>query len=152
MAKSPGLAPPSVRLEMLSCVPPEFVSVTLSGLLVVPTGWLPKARLLAEIETPAGATPVPESGSLSGLLEALLATVTLATRAPAAAGVNVTLNVQLFPGPRLLAPNEQGEPPVGARTKSAAFTPVTVTLVIFSAELPELVSVTGRELLEVPTG
>ncbi len=86
--------------------------------------------------------PLPESASLSGLLEALLATVRLATRAPAAPGLNVTLNVQLFPGPRLLAPNEHGEPPVGERAKSAAFVPVIVTLVIFSAELPELVSVT----------
>ena len=89
---------------------------------------------------------------MSGLLKALLTTVTLATRAPAAPGLNVTLNVQLFPGPRLLAPNEQGEPPVGERAKSAAFAPVTVTLVIFSAVLPELVSVTVRGLPEVLTG
>ncbi len=151
LPKSPGLAPPSVRLEMWSCVPPLFVRVTVSGPLVVPTGWLPKAKLVAESETPAGATPVPESGSLSGLLAALLVTVTLAARGSAALGLNVTLNVQLFPAPRLLAPNEHGEPPAAESAKSDALAPVIVMLLMLSVALPELVSVIVRRPLALPT-
>ncbi len=95
---------------------------------------------------------MPDSRTLSGLLEALLLTVTLPARLPALAGLNVTLNVQLLPVPRLLAPNEHGELPVGEIAKSPALVPVTLMLLMLSVALPVLVSVMPRGLLALPRG
>ena len=95
---------------------------------------------------------MPDSGTLSGLLEALLVTVTLPVRLPALAGVNVTLNVQLLPAPRLPAPNEHAELPVGESAKSPALVPLTAMLLMLSVALPVLVRVMPRGLLALPTG
>lgn len=95
---------------------------------------------------------MPESRTLRGLLAALLVTLTLPARVPAAAGVNVTWKLQLLPGAKVLAPNEHGLLPVGDSAKSAAFAPVTLVLLTFSVALPLFVSVTPRGLLEVLTG
>ena len=84
---------------------------------------------------------MPHNGRLLGLGVALLVTATLAALAPAAPGVNVTLNAQLLPAGRLLGPNEHGVAPVGDTVKSVVFGPVTAIPVIFSAALPLLVLV-----------
>ena len=77
-----------------------------------------------------------------GLVGALLVTVMLAARDPAAPGVKVTLNVQLFPAARLLAPKEHGVLPEADRAKSLGLVPVTAMLVMFRVALPVLVRVT----------
>jgi hypothetical protein len=60
-AKSPGLAPVIVTLEMLKAAVPALSKVAVPAPLVVPTGWLAKARLPGE-RPAAGvppATPTP---------------------------------------------------------------------------------------------
>jgi hypothetical protein len=102
-------------------------------LLVVPTDWFPKATL--EEETLAtGASPVPERGTVWGLPTALSATMTAAVRVPAAAGLKVTLMVQLAPAATLA-------PQLLVWAKSLAFAPETATLVTFRSPLPVLVRV-----------
>jgi hypothetical protein len=44
-AKSPGLVPVIVTLEILTAAVPALSKVAVPAALVVPTGWLPKARL-----------------------------------------------------------------------------------------------------------
>jgi hypothetical protein len=91
-----------------------------------------------------GLTPVPVRGTVCGLPTALSARERLALRAPAADGVNITLMAQLAPALRL-------EPQVLVSAKSAAFAPVTVTLVSDIVELPVFVSVTDWDALGEPT-
>jgi len=59
-------------------------------------GWLPKARLVGE-RLARAAVPVPERLTVCGLPLALSVILTEAVRLPLAAGVNVTLIVQLLP-------------------------------------------------------
>lgn len=65
---------------------PELVSVTLWAELVVVMSWLAKVRLVSESVT-AGATPVPLSGRLCGLPDALSVTESEALRALVAVGL-----------------------------------------------------------------
>jgi len=74
---------------------------------------------------------------ISGEFVALLATVTLPDKLPAATGENVTSNVALCPGARI---NPAETPLV------VSFAPAGVTLEIVTLELPALESVTGRVL------
>src|SRR5437016_9496166 len=57
-AKSPLLVPVTAMLEILNAVPPEFVSVTGSAALVVPTFWLLYVSEVGESAAVA-VTPVP---------------------------------------------------------------------------------------------
>src|SRR5256712_8721561 len=75
--------------------------------------------------------------------------VTVAARTPVAAGVKLTLIVQLAPGATEPAPVGQVLP--AAKAKSAACAPVMVMLVRFSGAPPLLVSVTFCAALVVPT-
>jgi hypothetical protein len=84
---------------------------------------------------------------LCGLPAALSLILTLALRAPAAEGVKSTRIVQLAPAASVL--EASGHVVVSA--KSAAFVPVTLILLIVSAAVPELVSVTVWAALVVPT-
>jgi hypothetical protein len=102
--------------------------------LAVPTTWLAKVRLVGEMLT-AGAVPVPERLTLCGLPVALSARVRDAVRVPLAAGVKVTLIVQL-------APAATEPPQLLVWTKSLALVPVTARLEMLKAALPELVRVT----------
>ena len=79
--------------------------------------------------------PVPERLTDWGLPVALSVMARAAVRLPLAAGLKVTLMVQLA-----LAANEL--PQLLDWAKSLALTPRTATLEILKAELPELVSVT----------
>src|SRR5438132_12474868 len=74
---------------------------------------------------------------------------TVAARTPVAAGVKLTLIVQLAPGATEPAPVGQVLP--AAKAKSAACAPVMVMLVRFSGAPPLLVSVTFCAGLVVPT-
>ena len=79
--------------------------------------------------------PVPERLTDWGLPVALSVMARAAVRLPLAAGLKVTLMVQLEPAARL-------DPQLLDWAKSLALTPRTAMLEILKAELPELVSVT----------
>src|SRR5207245_6589845 len=93
--------------------------------------------------------PVPLSETLCGLPAALSVMFTVAARTPVAAGVKLTLIVQLAPGATEPAPLGQVLP--AAKAKSAACAPVMVMLVRFSGAPPLLVRVTVCAALVVPT-
>ncbi len=100
---------------------------------------MPKARLEGE-SVAIASMPVPVSHTLCGLPDALSATVTEPDRVPTAAGVKVTLMVQLAPGAREL-------PQVFVSAKS----PVIVITEIVSGALPVFESVVLWMGLVVPT-
>jgi hypothetical protein len=79
---------------MLKAALPVLLRVTVCAVLVVPAGWLPKARLVGERLAKA-AVPVPERLTVCGLPLALSVMLTEAVRLPLAAGVKVTVMVQL---------------------------------------------------------
>ena len=75
---------------------PEFVRVIVWAVLVVPTEWLPKPRLVEErLATAAALVPVPERVTAWGLPLTLSVMDSEAVRLPLAAGLNVTLTEQL---------------------------------------------------------
>src|SRR5215472_10589808 len=79
--------------------------------------------------------PDPVKETFCGLPAALSVMVSAALREPRAAGVKVTLNVQLAPPATL-------EPQVLVSAKSPLFLPVIATLLRLSGALPILVKVT----------
>src|SRR4029077_11088567 len=93
IAKSPLFAPvivtgvPAAKVEFNV---PVFVTVIVCAALVVPCFWFPKATGFGANPTLAS-TPVPVNVVCCGLAGASSATLTVAVRAPAAPGVNVTL-------------------------------------------------------------
>src|SRR5438128_2665259 len=91
--KSPGLVPVKPILVMVNAAPLGFDSVTPWAALVAPTFWLPKDSELGE--RLGGATPVPDTPAVWGLLLALSVTVNVAFREPVTVGVKVTLMVQV---------------------------------------------------------
>src|SRR5439155_22679392 len=77
--------------DMLSGPLPVFWSATSCAGLVVPTNWASKVSLDgARLTTGPGGVPVPESGTLCGLPEALSVMVSVPVRDPMAEGANVT--------------------------------------------------------------
>src|SRR5208337_5382639 len=120
-------------LAMLKAAFPVLLRVTLWAVLVVPTFWLLKVRLVTERLAVAPA-PVPVRVIVCGLPAALSEMLTAAVRVPVAVGVNVTLIVQLPPPATEL-------PQVLVWAKSPALVPVIATLVILKAALPVLLRV-----------
>jgi hypothetical protein len=142
-AKSPGLAPVKVILLIVRAALPLLFSVTDCGVLVVPTFWLLKVRL--EVVMPAtGPSPVPVTPTVWGLFVALSVMVKEAVRLPEAAGVNVTLIVQL-----LFAANELGHVVVSA--KSPGLGPANAMPVTVKAAFPVLLRVMDWAALVDPT-
>ena len=131
-AKSLALAPETAMLVTLKDVLPEFVRVIVWAVLVVPTDWLPKSRLVDDrLTTAAALVPVPERVTAWGLPLTLSVMDSEAVRLPLAAGLNVTLTEQLA-----LAPSEL--PQVLVWVKSLALAPVSAMLVMLIAALPVL--------------
>ena len=95
---------------------------------------MPKFKLVG-LRLTREADPVPLRVTDCGLPGALSAMVSVAARAPAAAGVKVTLIVQLLPPATEL-------PQLLVWTKSVALVPVIVMLVIARAAFPVLFRVT----------
>src|SRR5205807_787296 len=91
--KSPGLVPVKPMLVMVNAVDRRSDGERTWAAPVVPTFRLPKAGT-GEGDRLGGATPVPDTPAVWGLLLALSVTVKVALRAPVAAGVMVTLMVQ----------------------------------------------------------
>src|SRR5437899_2667649 len=148
MGKEFGFVPVRAMLVMLRVAVPLLVRVTVCTGLVVLRRWSPKARLVGAMVT-AGAMPIPASDTDCGLPGASSVMVTVAVRAPVAAGVKLMLIVQLAPGATEPAPVGQVLP--AAKAKSAACAPVMVMLVRFSGVPPLLVSVRFCAALVVPT-
>lgn len=93
--------------------------------------------------------PVPDRDAVCVVGDASSVIVKVAARAPAAAGVNVTLMTQLAAG-ATVDPFVQVVPVV-ATAKSPALVPLIATVVMCSVEPPELVTVIDDALLAVPT-
>lgn len=91
--------------------------------------------------------PAPDSVINCGLFDALSETVTDAVKLPRAAGVNVTLIVQVNPPPSVLGLMGQFPP----KAKSLGLLPVVVMLPIVSGVDWVLVNVTFFVLLEAPS-
>src|SRR5271167_2073319 len=83
----------------LAATLPILVSVTVCGLLVAPTATLPKLNKAGDSDKMMLPVPlpVPVSGSLWGLPEALSQMVTAPDSVPGEVGVNLTLSVQEAP-------------------------------------------------------
>jgi hypothetical protein len=140
--KSPASAPEIAILVIVIAVVPTFLRVTVFAALVVPTFTEPKLRLVG---VSSAVVPVPLSGTCCGLPLALSVTVKFALRAPVADGLNVRLTVQLAAAARELPQV------VAVSGKSAASAPVTAILLMVSAVVPTLVSVTFLTALVKPT-
>ena len=134
------MVPATAMLVRVKAELPPLVRVTLCAVLVVPTDWLPNARVEAERPTVPD-NPVPPRLTAWGLpAVALSARLTEAVRLPEAEGVKVTVIVQLP-----LAPSDPplyGQVPAVVRAKSPALLPVTVMLVTVKLTLPVFVRVT----------
>jgi hypothetical protein len=100
-AKSPDAA-----MELIVRGPvPVFVSVTVSGALVVFSAWLPKVRLVgASVTAGVGIAPVPLSAMFCELVLALSVSCNVAVSAPPTVGLNVTLTVQVLVAPKGMLP------------------------------------------------
>jgi hypothetical protein len=82
---------------------PPFVKVTVcAGVLVVPTDWGGKVRVVGKRVTSGPGPPVPLNGIVCGLFGALSVMVTDPYRLPLAVGVKVTLIIQVAPGARVV--------------------------------------------------
>jgi hypothetical protein len=135
-AKSPGLAPVIVTLEMLRAPVPALSKVAVPAPLVVPTGRLPRARLPGERPAAGVAPATPTPSRLTFLRPAApVEMLSVAKRVPVVLGRKVRLIVQLAPAasdvPQLLdCPN------------LLAFVPETARLVIDKDPLPVFSRVT----------
>src|SRR5215471_5003916 len=127
----------------VTCRPlvPELVTVTFCGLLTVPIGTEPNARLPG-VTPMTGATPVPVSATVSGLDAALLEMVRAPDRFPVAVGENVTLMTQAWPAGTGCAVHAEA---------SAAKSPLAATAPTARLVVPELVTVICSGWPVVPT-
>ena len=88
------VAPVKFACERVTADPPVLVSVS-DRLVLLPTCTLPKARLVGFAASTPAATPVPESGMLSGELDASETILNAPLAAPALAGAKVAVKVTL---------------------------------------------------------
>jgi hypothetical protein len=123
--KSAAFVPVTVILVSEREETPVFVSVTGCEALGEPTAVVAKERLVGENAAMAW-TPVPERATFCGEPKALSVSVSVGDAAPADAGVNVTVIVQVAPALRL-------EPHVLVSPNHVALAPVTAMLVKVSA-------------------
>jgi hypothetical protein len=86
--------PLAVAAEIVMLEPPVFVKVS-DKVCLTPTAALPKLRLVGFAPSVPAATPVPDSGIFKVGFDAVEVMATLPLTAPAAVGVNDTLNVAL---------------------------------------------------------
>jgi hypothetical protein len=127
-----------VTLDTVTAVPPVLVTVTLFTALVVPTVCVPKVTV-AGIESWPGAVvvPVPLTLIVCGLPTPLLVTLIVPVRTPAAAGVKVSVIVQLAAGLTVVHPELDTPNSVGALLAMpdivTAVPPVLVTVTLFGA-------------------
>jgi hypothetical protein len=140
--KSPGFVPVILTLLMVKLAVPVLVTVITVAEVVELTFSYPKGTLAGEkLIWPA--VPVPLRPIDCGLAGALSVREMAADSAVTVEGVNVTLSVQKLPA-------VTGLPHVfPVKAKSAAFAPVTATLVKFKVAFPVFVRVTDSGALVV---
>src|SRR5947209_4482837 len=126
---------------------PVFVSVTVIGVLVVASSWLPKSRLVGANPTP-GAVPFPLRENICGLPPASSASDSVPVRAPEAVGVKVTMMVQFPPAAKVAGLVGPALAPVLVAAKS----PEAANELIVKAAAPVFVSVTVIGALVVASG
>jgi len=142
--KSVALAPVTARFAITRLAVPLLVNVSTDAALDVPTGSLPRLRLVALRAMP-GTVPVPESGTVCGLPLALSLITSEALRPPVPSGLNVTFTAVLLPGVTVI-----GKVPE-VRVKSPLFVPVIAKFEITRLAVPLFVTVTGVGALAVAT-
>jgi hypothetical protein len=108
------------------------------------TVWVPKAAVVDERDTPAPATPVPESETVWGEPVALSVRVMAAALAPVVVGAKLTLTLQLALAARLAL-----HPLLMAN--SAESVPPSTMLEMLTDDVPVLVIVTACDALLVLT-
>lgn len=108
--------------------------------LVEPTDWLAKVKLVADKVTTGVAKPLPLSMIVCGLFAALSMMVTVPYRLPSAAGVKVTVMVQVPDGATL-------EPQLFSSAKS----PLAAMDVMLRFAVPVFVRVTTSAALVLPS-
>src|SRR5712692_9350703 len=112
--------------------------------LVVPTSWVANVRLAADkVALGPAVSPTPLKAPECGLPIVLSVIVIAALRGPNSLGVKVTLIVQFAPA-AMLAPH------VLFWLKSAALVSVSAMLLITTAEVPVLLSVSACAPLTAP--
>ena len=116
--------------------PPEFVIVMDCAAAVAPSSTVPKSSASGETLSDAAVTPVPASDTTAG--PALLPTLIVPARLPAAVGVNPTATMQLAP-PASVVPQvvlAMAKSPVTARPRPVSVVPpVFVTVMVCVLEL-----------------
>ena len=128
-AKTLAFAPVIVTPESVTTLPPVFVTVTICGVPLVKVSDVADRLTAGE----AVATAVPASGMICVVpVVELSVTVSVAARAPVAAGVKLTVIVQL-------AAAASDVPQVFVSAKSPALVPEISTLEIVSGPVPVLV-------------
>ena len=147
--KSTGFAPVIVKpfALIMRFELPVLVNVAVCTADVVPTGTLPKVRVFVERLATAPA-PVPMTGTVWGLLDALSATLMSAFAVPTAEGAKSTAMTHAPPfGPTPAPPI--GQVVVESIRNSLAFAPVGAMLVMFRVPVPVFVSVRfiGKEVV-----
>src|SRR5437879_8122531 len=126
-AKSEAFAPLKARPETVNATLPVLLKVMPLAGLANPTISFVNVRPFAErLAIREGSIPVPASRAASWLPVTLLVMVSAPVRLPAAAGVKVTLMVQLAPAATL--PTQ-----LSVSEKSEEFVPLTAMLVMLSA-------------------
>ena len=136
--------PVTAMLVIVRAAVPVLVMVTDCDELAVPTFVAGKARLFDESLTGPDDNPVPLSDMLCGEVLALSVILMVAVSAPVTVGAKCPWIVQFTPIARLV-------PQVLANTNEEAFVPATVMLVMATAAVPVLVTVTDCEKLDEPT-
>ena len=88
-------SPPAAMLLIVKGPLPVLLRVTVWAALVVPTGWLPKLRVVGD-RFATGIVPVPVNGSTIGGLKLLL-TLRVPCLVPVVVGAKVTVAVHWLP-------------------------------------------------------
>jgi hypothetical protein len=125
--------PLAVICEMVTAVPPEFVSFS-ARVDVLPVVTLPKLRLVGLAAIWPGLAPVPDSGTLREGLDAFDVIARFPLTALPDVGAKMTLKLTLCPTPKFIGKLR----PLALNPAPVKLTPEIVTL-----EPPELVSVSG---------
>jgi hypothetical protein len=146
IVKSPKFVPVKSIVLSVSVALPVFVTVVDIAPLVTVTAVFGKVIEVGLKPMPATPpAPVPLTGTLCGLPDALSVNTIAEDRAPVEVGLKTTETVHVPPLEATLAQ------PVGVGTKSPAFVPCETIEVIRSAALPEFVIVMTCGAEVVPT-
>jgi hypothetical protein len=141
-----AVPPPKVKVPPARAELPEFVTVSVRALLVVPVAQLPKASGLGDtVAVWVTAAPVPLSETGEPATATLAVMVAVPVAAPVAVGVNTTLMVQVVVAAKV-APHVPPAAPVGLENGT-----LTATEIPVAPAVPVLDSVSCCEALVLPS-